>query len=197
SAGEVLAGGGVATATGPNIPSLNIPGTGTVFNEFLMPGDIIRVRPTHPAIPPEERTVVSVASATQLTVDAPFNFGDFINAAGVAVPPTPAPFERVGIEAREGIPYIAAGDDAFFSGKSVMDRAADLGVLLCLGLTTHLLDDNERIPVGAAPAARINKAYQVLRNWNMDVRRVNEWRMLVFGNATSEKQNGNAAGDSL
>ena len=35
--------------------------------------------------------------------------------------------------------------------------------------------------------AEPDKVYQVFRNWNLDRRRVNEWRMLVAGGAVSEK----------
>jgi hypothetical protein len=61
--------------------------------------------------------------------------------------------------------------------STLMRNAADLGALLCLGAVTHL-------ETGAPEADRV---YQVFRNWSLDRRRVNEWRMLVAGGAFSEK----------
>jgi hypothetical protein len=77
---------------------------------------------------------------------------------------------------RTGYPYVfdelnADGDE------SLMGYAADFAALLCMGAVTHL-------DTSFAEADRI---YQVFRNWSLDRRRVNEWRMLVAGGAVSEK----------
>lgn len=82
-----------------------------------------------------------------------------------------------------------------------MDFAADLAVLLCLGMTPHLLPATERrVPSlagkhaavgGAAVDATVGKVYQVFRNWSLDRRRLNEWRMMVAGGARSEKATSN------
>jgi hypothetical protein len=64
------------------------------------------------------------------------------------------------------------------SSDTIMSFAADLGALLCMGAASHMAD----------PALALNKCYQVFRNWNLDRRRVNEWRMLVAGGALSEKR---------
>ncbi len=59
--------------------------------------------------------------------------------------------------------------------ETLMSIAGDVGALLCLGAVPHLAGrDGERI-------------FQVFRNWSLDRRRVNEWRMLVAGRAWSEK----------
>lgn len=84
-------------------------------------------------------------------------------------------------EATEGYSVVARASDDLFTGESLMDYAADLGALMCLGLTSHMIPDATRTANG------LNKVYQVFRNWNLDRRRVNEWRMLVVGNALSEK----------
>lgn len=80
------------------------------------------------------------------------------------------------LEAVDGYPYshdpTTPGD-----GETLMDYAGDLGALLCLGATSQMSG-------GPAPLAPV---HQVFRNWSLDRRRVNEWRMLVAGNAFSEK----------
>jgi len=60
--------------------------------------------------------------------------------------------------------------------ETIMSLAADLAALLCLGGASHM--------GAAAPNAQI---HQVFRNWCLDRRRENEWRMLVAGGAFSEK----------
>ncbi len=60
--------------------------------------------------------------------------------------------------------------------ETLMSYAGDVAALLCLGAVEHVAD---------APAG--DKVYQVFRNWSLDRRRVNEWRMLVAGDAFSEK----------
>lgn len=159
-------------------------GTGTRFDETFMPGDLIQALPPGGA-DPETRTVVVVTSATLLLLDLPFS---------VAVPLTPAAgvaHVRPGRLSSEGFAYAPGDPTALFAGNSVLDRAADLATLLCLGVSSHLLLDSERTAVGAgaldARHGAVGKAWQVLRNWNLDHRRVNEWRMLVGGGALSEK----------
>lgn len=67
---------------------------------------------------------------------------------------------------------------------TIMGLAADLAALLAMGTTSHMLSEAER----AVPhAGRVDPLRQVFRNWNLDRRRVNEWRMLVAGGAVNEK----------
>jgi hypothetical protein len=79
-------------------------------------------------------------------------------------------------EDKNGYTYVF---DPVTTGDSntVMSFAADFAALLCLGGASH-------IRPGARPDNRI---YQVFRNWCLDRRRENEWRMLVAGGALSEK----------
>jgi hypothetical protein len=94
--------------------------------------------------------------------------------------------------AREGFQYTPAGPVGVFTGESVMERAADLAALLCMGAASHLLTPAERqAVVGGSDEdqrAGVNPVYQVFRNWNLSLRRVNEWQMLVSGGAVSEKR---------
>ncbi|HEV8261354.1 MAG TPA: zinc dependent phospholipase C family protein [Burkholderiales bacterium] len=77
---------------------------------------------------------------------------------------------------RTGYPYVF--DELTSDGdESLMGYAADFAALLCMGAVTHL----------DATFAEPDKVYQVFRNWSLDRRRVNEWRMLVAGGAVSEK----------
>jgi hypothetical protein len=69
-------------------------------------------------------------------------------------------------------------------GETVMDLAADFAALLMLGGASHMLPADKRTVKGISPVGEIR---QVFRNWNLDRRRVNEWRMLIAGGALSEK----------
>lgn len=84
-------------------------------------------------------------------------------------------------EPTEGYSAIATATDDLFTGESLMDQAANLGALMCMGLASHMLPDATLTANGA------RKVYQVFRNWNLDRRRVNEWRMLIAGGAVKEK----------
>lgn len=84
-----------------------------------------------------------------------------------------------GIETANGYAYVhdhkAALAQNRIDSDSLMSIAGDFGALLCLGAVPHLGGkDDERI-------------FQVFRNWCLDRRRVNEWRMIVAGRAWSEK----------
>ncbi len=98
--------------------------------------------------------------------------------------PVPRPsLEREGeigsIEVANGYAYVHDHRTALSQNRidsdTLMSFAGDVGALLCLGAVPHLAGrDGERI-------------FQVFRNWSLDRRRVNEWRMLVAGRAWSEK----------
>jgi hypothetical protein len=85
------------------------------------------------------------------------------------------------------------------SSETVMSYAADVAAFLCLGGASHM-DRNARSPRQpgdpASPDDAIEPVYQVFRNWSLDRRRVNEWKMLVAGGALSEKPNGPATYDA-
>jgi len=95
--------------------------------------------------------------------------------------PSPGRFTRTRAEvlaaaAEGGLRYVhdpIEGD----TSETVMSYAADFAAILCLGGATQM----------ARPAAALEKTYQVFRNWNLDRRRVNEWRTLVAGGALSDK----------
>ena len=63
------------------------------------------------------------------------------------------------------------------TSEALLAKAADLGALLCMGAADHM---------SAAPAAD-DRVYQIFRNWSLDRRRLNEWRMVVEGGALSDK----------
>ncbi len=165
-----------------------IVGTGTRFERDFMAGDVLRAKPA--AASPEERVVVAVLSATQLMIDAPFS-------AAVAG----APYERPGRLALEGSQYAPADPTPLFQGNTVLERAADLATLLCLGTASRMLVASERQAVSTGVAdtrhGDVPAAWQVFRNWNLDHRRVNEWRMLVGGHAVSEKHGTPEGSDAL
>jgi hypothetical protein len=69
---------------------------------------------------------------------------------------------------------------------TAIGTAADLAVLLALGASPTLVTIDPAAATGA-PAGNLAPVFQVFRQWNLDERRANEWRMLVSGGAASEK----------
>jgi len=156
---------------------------GTQFTASFGPGDFI-------VVGNQVREVTKVVSNTQLEVAD--KFGSRISSE--------SDYMRLitGRERVDGYPYVSTPASArAVGGGSVMDFAADFAVLLCLGMTSHLLPEAERQvptlnnkhPQGGGPAvdARVGKVYQVFRNWSLDRRRLNEWKMMVAGGARTEK----------
>ena len=159
-----------------------VTGTGTRFRGYFSPGDFILVG--H-----QLREVVAIASDTRLTVADEFD-SDLDGAI----------YSRIASrqERLEGYRYVAAATGvAAVDGDTVMDFAADFAALLCMGMAPHLLPVERRtVPSlagahaaagGAAVDPAVAKVYQVFRNWSLDRRRLNEWRMLVAGGARTEK----------
>ena len=181
--------------------AFDITGAGTSFGSIFRPGDLIRVGAAADIAPGpladgvlskvQERRVISVTSDTVLVLDQPLS------------PPPVAPndtFVRVGDDEAQGLSYVgrvAPGDDNIFTGETVLNHAADLAALLCMGAASHILIDPTQPDATAVPDATfpLKKVYQVFRNWNLDRRRENEWKMIVTGGAVSEKRGDVAAAD--
>jgi hypothetical protein len=175
---QTHAGGGGGPALTVSAPPIVIGDAETRFHELFMTGDVIRV-PT--ANGPQDRRVVKVRAADVLEVDAPY--ATTIDAGGGS------PYLRLGRHATDGERYFASAGNDLQSGDSVLDRAADLAALLCLGGVSHVMTEADRQPAaGRFSGARIDRVYQCFRNWNLDRRRMNEWKMLVAGGAVSEKR---------
>lgn len=160
-----------------------LEGDDTHFTRFFKPGDTIRAKPDSDS--PEERIVINVVDDTHLDVDQQFS-GSFGS--------DNVKYDRAGLASTEGFHYVPQAPANIFAGKSLMDRAADLGALLAMGAVTHIVPSTELDPKAATIPAKpeeahpkINKVYQVFRNWNLNHRRANEWRMLISGGAVSEK----------
>jgi hypothetical protein len=81
----------------------------------------------------------------------------------------------------EGWP-IAPGPGLAGADGTGVGIAAELGVLLSLGAASRM-HDGSGSPAGVAIPAAVNR---VFRRWNLDARRVNEWRLLVEGGAAPE-----------
>lgn len=171
-----------------------------LFAGLFRAGDVIEA--TSPFGTVLRRTVTEVLGDATIRINALFD-QDLAGLAGIAGPPAvpgvagPAcAFRRIG-GAGEDLPsFLATPDDTLFNGQSLMNDAADLAMLLCLGATTHLLPDADLAAARHGGSARLNRAYQVFRNWNLDRRRVNEWKMLVLGGAVSEKSGAPADPDA-
>jgi len=173
-------------AAGPR--ALDLAGTGTRFGAELKPGDIIRIQLLAvPPVPVQDRIVVSIASDVLLTIDTPFS--NLPAAPGIA-------FARVTDFDRDRVLFMDPQrplDDNIFVGETIMNNAADFAAMLMLGATSHVVPDTDRAVRNSA--VPLNKVYQVFRNWDLDRRRVNEWKMLVLGDAISEKRGAVAGPD--
>lgn len=159
----------------------DITGQDTRFAAFFIPGDRIE------SADHQLRVVTRVVDDANLVIDAPF-----------APALDQSEYRRVAseLEVRESFDYVSSPARGVVGGDAIMDLAADLGALLCMGAASHLLPEKDltvptltgrKTPAGAAIDAKLGKVAQVFRNWSLDRRRVNEWRMLVAGNALSEK----------
>jgi hypothetical protein len=87
----------------------------------------------------------------------------------------------------EGWAYLYNQNSGNFN-DSLMSIAADFGALLSMSASTHIVpdlkDSNEN---------EVGKVYQVFKNWNLDRRRLNEWRAIVSGNAINERDSTRSA----
>jgi len=70
---------------------------------------------------------------------------------------------------------------------TLMSYAADFSAILSMGAVTHMKT------LSYSDGNNLSKIYQVFRNWNLDRRRVNEWRTIVAGGAANENA-ANSAG---
>ena len=186
----LLKGAGQVTAS-----KFKVTGTGTRFKSFFSPGDQIIVGA-------EARGVVKVVSNTELELQGAswleLQFSEEARRLKLEVT-TASDYFRLGAgrERTEGYPYLSSPATAqAVGGGSIMDFAADFAALLCMGMAPHLLPGTARkVPAlhgrtlqgGGAASEEVGKVYQVFRNWSLDRRRLNEWRMIVAGGARSEK----------
>jgi hypothetical protein len=177
---EPVAGAGRVTGS----TALRVTGEGTHFRSFFAPGDVIRVG----GVTRDVRQVVSDTALDTVTAFSPA----LISASG---------YERIASsrEATDGFTYVSDPTHGLVGGEALMDLAADLGAILCMGATTRLLPD-AALRVGTLAGHRpsgdsrtddefaaTSPVERVFRNWSLDRRRVNEWRMLVSGGALREK----------
>lgn len=164
----------------PNDVQAVIPGR--PFGAQFRAGDVVELSTD----PPQRRTVVAVKDATPVGVP-PVNQ----NLLEFDARPSPAPvgavfIDRLGASEAEGLPFLADASDVFGDAGSVMNDAADLATLLCLGAASRLTMDAPVTPPGATKP--VHRVSQVFRNWNLDRRRLNEWKTMVSGGAASERR---------
>jgi hypothetical protein len=155
-----------------------LTGDGTAFRSFFVEGDRIVVNGS-------ARVVTRVESDTVLVISSAFR---------------PAAkndkYERVGHgdEVVHGYSFVARSHDTAHRGDTIMELAGDLGAILCMGGTSHMLDGTEA-PVsdftgltleggGAIPQPTLQKVTRAFRNWSLDRRLVDEWREIVTGDAS-------------
>ncbi|MFT6701190.1 MAG: hypothetical protein ACJAUM_001051 [Pseudomonadales bacterium] len=84
-------------------------------------------------------------------------------------------------EETQGWPYLHDPESAQYT-NTLMSIAGDFGALLSMSAVTHMVsglkDRNNN---------DVKEVYQVFKNWNLDRRRLNEWRTIVSGGAINEK----------
>ncbi len=170
---------------GPNDMQVVVPAT--FFGAQFKAGDVVEFRSAAAGTPRQRRTIVAVKD--QSPVGAP---PANVNLIELDAPLAPAPvgavfIDRLSDAEGDGYPFMADANEVFGDGGSVMNDAADLATLLCLGAASRLTSSSAPVtPSGATKP--LHRVSQVFRNWNLDRRRVNEWRALVGGGAVSERR---------
>jgi hypothetical protein len=105
------------------------------------------------------------------------------------------PFSRV--DAFPVVPIESAGD---LEGTG-LGAAADLTVLLAMAAVPTLnggsAEVDDGLPDLPPDQRQLGEVAEVFRKWNLDERRLNEWRMLVAGGARSEKLGDPESADPL
>ncbi|AGP41402.1 hypothetical protein [Sorangium cellulosum] len=91
------------------------------------------------------------------------------------------------VSSAEGWP-IAPGPGVMGADGSGVGMAAELGALLGLGAATRIHPAPLVPPAGPAAPPPLATVERVFRRWNLDARRVNEWRAIVEGGARSENR---------
>ncbi|MEP7380595.1 MAG: zinc dependent phospholipase C family protein [Gemmatimonadota bacterium] len=173
-----------AQGIGPN--DLQESGVTRGFGAQFMVGDIVEFRVPLATVLPR-RVVVAIRDGA--TVGAPPVVVNLLelDAPLAPAPTAPFPIERPAAADADGYPFMADANDIFAEGGNVVNDAADLATLLCLGAASRLTSDGTPVtPAGATTP--IHRVSQVFRNWNLDRRRLNEWRALVGGGAVSERR---------
>tara|TARA_R110000744_G_scaffold158119_6_gene274083 strand:- start:2410 stop:5088 length:2679 start_codon:yes stop_codon:yes gene_type:complete len=84
-------------------------------------------------------------------------------------------------EGEHGWDYVHNSDTALYT-DTLMSIAGDFGAILSMSAVTHMVAD-----LKDSKDNNVNKVYQVFKNWNLDRRRLNEWRTIVSGDAINEK----------
>lgn len=173
-----------AQGVGPN--DVQESGVARGFGSQFMVGDVVEFRAPLATVV-QRRTVVAIRDNTIVGGAPPA-----VNLLELDAPLSPAPTAPVFIERPAaadavGYPFMADANDVFGDGGSVMNDAADLATLLCLGAASRLRSSSAPVtPAGATTP--LHRVSQVFRNWNLDRRRLNEWRALVGGGAVSERR---------
>jgi hypothetical protein len=165
--------GVVAEPVGPDDPVYDLPFPHTLAD----PGDALETLAEHEAHKGDFVPVGKSRDKAYLLRHAPrvelvTGYGDLGS--------TRSPLDAIGL--------VPSGSLADLE-ESGLGLAADLAVLLSLGAAPSVagapVPAEPFAPGPALPAA--TPVYQVFRQWNLDERRVNEWRMLVSGGAVAEK----------
>jgi len=169
---ETVRGAGKVTGDGNRLV-----GTDTAFRFFFTAGDRV-------VINGNVRVVTRVETDTSLVLSSPFS-----------PKPDGATYERLGQgdEVGRGYTFVARPHAPRDRGNTIMELAGDLGAILAMGATSHMLDGTESriddfshktlLGGGAIPQTSLGKVTRTFRNWSLDRRLVDEWREVVTGKA--------------
>lgn len=168
---------------------INIKGKNTCFTTFFTKGDIIVCKDAN-------YEIKEIIDNTNLTITKETTN----DISGLK-------YYRKGTfkanESINGFKYICkptSDSETYVDPKdTIMDYATDLSAMLCMGAVPHLLDkDNTKhsfdLPKNSHTTgnnAKVGKVAQVFRNWSLDRRRINEWKMLVAGGASQDQDTSN------
>jgi hypothetical protein len=172
-----------AEQTGPADPAYRLPWPET----FADPGDLRPTLAEHDAHAGDILPLPDSSEDAVLLRHAP-RWG-WATTFGVAAPTSSR------LDGYPLVPEVALGE----LDDSGMGMAGDLAALLCMAAASHLapapltVAPSPGLPLPADPALR--PVFQVFRQWNLDARRLNEWRMVVAGGAASEKGGAPASRD--
>ncbi len=138
------------------------------------------------------QTVEEVLSDEELTV-----MSDFAPVSGRPY------FRRGSLPQEDNLDSDIAGEGYAFlpgpaegaRGDALLEYAADYAAMMCMGMVPEVTLSpsvpnlsSRKAADGSALDASLSSVTQVFRNWNLDSRRQNEWRMLVAGGASSERR---------
>ncbi len=196
STGDIIRTGPIA---GPFTTASSVPVDGTLTTLFFSTTGVFNAQ-DHWIVDPDVTTTPHLDPNTPSTGTMTAQ----VEPRLIELDASPPPFtgwaflDRLSDDEADGFSFVADASDVFGDGDGVMNDSADLAALLCLAATSRMAPNNAP-PTPEGATKPIHRVSQVFRNWNLDRRRVDEWKTIVSGSATSERRGdfGTAAEESV